>query len=199
MAKYTTLVRTICEQKAGLDESVGFSQVDTVIAQAWDKIFTTKVEFWKEDYRQVLCSKILKHYYMREIAAETVGLWQLWINTRLEEIMPYYNQLYKSAELEFEPLEDVKYTRERGGQNSNVYYNMQSDTPQGGLSGLDNGNYMSYAAKNNGTNDFTENESISGKQGSGSFSKMLQEYRDTFLNIDMMIISEFQDCFFGLW
>ena len=219
MAKYTTLVRTICEQKAGLDESIGFSQVDAVIAQAWDKIFTTQVEFWEESYRQILCSKILKHYYMREIAAETVGLWQLWINTRLEEIMPYYNQLYKSAELEFEPLEDVNYTHERSGnnnenyqgsgENTNVDYNLHSDTPQGGLSGLDNGDYMSDATKNDGSSEnsyrretvrgFTESESVSGKQGSGSFSKMLKEYRETFLNIDMMVINEFQDCFFGLW
>lgn len=219
MAKYTTLVRTICEQKADLDENVGFSQVDNVIAQSWDKIFTTQVEFWKEEYRQVLCSKILKHYYMREIAAETVGLWQLWINTRLEEIMPYYNQLYESATLEFDPLSNVKYTREHSGnnnenyqgsgENSSVDYNLHSDTPQGGLAGLDDGNYMSDASKNDGSSEnsyrretvrgFTESETISGKYGDRSLSKMLNDYRETFLNIDMMVIEEFEDCFFGLW
>ena len=42
MSKYTTEVRFICEQKAGLEESVGFDQIDSVIAKSWDKIFTTQ-------------------------------------------------------------------------------------------------------------------------------------------------------------
>ena len=99
MSKYTTEVRYICEQKSGLEESKGFNSVDGVIGKSWDKIFTSKVNFFDEDYRQVICKKILKHYYMREIGCETVGLWMLWMNTRLEEIMPYYNQLYESAML----------------------------------------------------------------------------------------------------
>ena len=54
---------------------------------------------------------------------------------------------------------------------------------------------------NTGTVNNTEEylESVSGKQGSGSYSGMLKEYRDTFLNIDRMVIDEFDDLFFGLW
>ena len=67
--------------------------------------------FFDEDYRKILCSKILKHYYLREIGCETVGIWKLWVNTKLEEIMPYYNQLYESAKLKFDPFHDVDLTR----------------------------------------------------------------------------------------
>lgn len=111
MSKYTTEVRFICENKSGLNNSVGFSDVDNVIDNSWNKIFTTNVEFFDEDYRAILCKKILKHYYLREIGTEVVGVWQLWMNTRLEEIMPYYNQLYKSTLIDFDPLNDINLTR----------------------------------------------------------------------------------------
>ena len=111
MSKYTTEVRFICENKAGLTESAGADNVDYIVSKSWDKIFTKKAVFFDEDYRGVLCQKILKHYYLREIGTETVGIWKLWMNTRLEEIMPYYNQLYKSALIEFNPLYDVDLKR----------------------------------------------------------------------------------------
>lgn len=108
LSKYTTEVRYICEQKAGLTESVGFNSVDSVISNSWNKIFTD-FPIFDESYRSVLCSKILKHYYTREICAETVGLWQLWLNEKMNLIMPYYNELYKTTVLEFNPLYDVDY------------------------------------------------------------------------------------------
>lgn len=111
MSKYTTEVRFICESKAGLNESVGCDNVDDIVSKSWDKIFTSKAVFFDESYRGVLCQKILKHYYLREIGSETVGIWKLWMNTRLEEIMPFYNQLYNSALIEFNPLYDVDLKR----------------------------------------------------------------------------------------
>ena len=41
-------------------------------------------------------------------------------------------------------------------------------------------------------------ENVLGWNGK-SPSKLLQEFRETFLNIDMMIIEELSDLFFGLW
>ena len=111
MSKYTTEVRFICESKSGLENSKGCDDVDEILNNSWNKIFTTKTEIFDENYRAVICKKILKHYYLREICSETVGIWKLWLNTRLEEILPYYNQLYKSALLEFNPLYDVNVTR----------------------------------------------------------------------------------------
>lgn len=259
MSKYTTQVRFICENKSGLEVSGGSGDVDNIIASSWNKIFTSKAPFFDEAYRSVLCSKILKHYYMREICCETVGIWTLWMNTRLEEIMPYYNQLYESAKIEFNPLHDVNLTREHkrtenetasgnrdttGNRDTNITSNgttnrttnsdenkkdLYSDTPQGALTGVENETYLTNARKItdnvNGTDntevnnteknasdysdkeettsnvDTTEDylETLVGKQGSDTYSKMLMEFRDTFLNIDMMVIDEFKDLFFGLW
>lgn len=175
MSKYSTEVRFICESKSGLSESAGCDNVDDIVSRSWNKIFTSKAVFFDEEYRSVLCQKILKHYYLREIGSETVGIWKLWMNTRLEEIMPFYNQLYKSALLEFNPLYDVDLTRthnrkvdsskqddgtsksvssgensESGtgsGSSSNTKKDLYSDTPQGAITGLDNENYLTNARK----------------------------------------------------
>lgn len=227
MSKYTTEVRFICEQKAGLTESVGFDKVDTVLNKSWDKIFTTKCEIFDPKYRNVLCRKILKHYYTREICCETAGLWMLWLNRRFEEIMPYYNQLYKSALLEFNPFYDVDYKREGNRQNDgtsetkgssnnaqdNVTRDLYSETPQGALNGVESETYLTDARKvmednetstnyeDNNTTNTTEDyaEHVFGKMGGGNYSKMLNDFRTTMLNIDLQVIEEFSDLFMGLW
>ena len=188
MSKYTTEVRFICESKAGSSESAGCDNVDDVVSKSWNKIFTNKAVFFDEEYRSVLCQKILKHYYLREIGSETVGIWKLWMNTRLEEIMPFYNQLYKSALIEFNPLYDVdlKRTHNRkidsskqdtgtsqsvssgeinvsetsSGSSNNTKKDLYSDTPQGAITGLENENYLTNARKVTDTGS-TSNENSS--------------------------------------
>ena len=118
MSKYTTEVRFICEHSAGLSESEGADNVDSVLDRCWNKVFNFDFPIFDENYRQVLCRKILKHYYTREIAHETVGRWKLALNAKLNEIMPYYNQLYKSELLEFNPFYDVDLTRSREGSGT---------------------------------------------------------------------------------
>jgi hypothetical protein len=279
MSKYTTEVRFICENKSGLEISGGSGDVDSIIANSWNKIFTSKAPFFDEEYRSILCQKILKHYYLREICCETVGIWTLWMNTRLEEIMPYYNQLYESAKIEFNPMHNVDLTskhernvegtsKEDGTRTDNTTgkrtltgnrdtdntsvgtrnttnssdetkRDLYSDTPQGAITGLENENYLTNARKitdnvngtgneetntteksgtdysetedttgkidgvtsNTGKTNTTEDylETIIGKQGTESFSSLLNEFRETFLNIDMQVIEEFNDLFFGLW
>ena len=104
MAKYTTEIRYICEHLCGLDESKGYQDVGTIISNARSKIFDFDYPIYKESYRPVLESKILKHFYTREIGDETFGLWKLRLDTKLNEIMPFYNRLYE-ADLEgFNPF-----------------------------------------------------------------------------------------------
>lgn len=114
MSKYTTEVRWICEDAYGLtgDESERPS-VNTIVSSenVRNKIFDFEFPIFDETYRPVLEKKILKHYYTREIGEETVELWKLRLDTRLNEIMPYYNKLYLSELIEFNPLYNVNYTR----------------------------------------------------------------------------------------
>ena len=110
MSKYTTELRFICETSAGLTDSEGYTSTRDIIEKSRAKIFDFDYPIFDENYRSVLETKIIKHYYTREIAAETVGLWKLWLDERMNNIMPYYNQLYKSELLEFNPLYDTDIT-----------------------------------------------------------------------------------------
>ena len=112
MSKYTTELRYICEHDAGLTESVGLDGIGNVIAQSRQSIFGTDYPIFDENYRATLETKILKHYYFREIGLETAALFKHFLRTRMGEIMPYYNQLYRSETLEFNPLYDFTYTRD---------------------------------------------------------------------------------------
>lgn len=117
MSKYTTELRYICEMEAGLRESKGYNDIANIIANSRTKIFNFNYPIYDEAYRSVLETKILKHFYTREIGLETYGLWKLKLDTKLNEIMPYYNQLYKSQLLEFNPLYTHDLTRE-GNKNA---------------------------------------------------------------------------------
>lgn len=253
MSKYTTEVRFICENSAGLSESKGADNVDSILDKCWNKVFNFDFPIFDENYRQVLCRKILKHYYTREIAHETVGRWKLALNAKLNEIMPYYNQLYKSELLEFNPFYDVDLTRSREGSgtsnktsnntetNSGTSKNVSSgsgtsntdtlnrfsDTPQNSMDtqGIADSVPLTTVTKvnedntttnestdtltrnDNKTGSGTENinntdkyiETVKGKQGTENYSSLLKKFRETFLNIDMMIIEDCSDCFFTLW
>ena len=253
MSKYTTEVRFICENSAGLSESEGANNVDSILDKCWNKVFNFDFPIFDENYRQVLCKKILKHYYTREIAHETVGRWKLALNAKLNEIMPYYNQLYKSELLEFNPFYDVDLTRSKegsgtsnrtsnnteinsgtsknvssgSGTNNTVTLNRYSDTPQNSMDtqGIADSVPLTTVTKvnedntttnestdtltrnDNKTGSGTENinntdkyiEKVKGKQGTENYSSLLKKFRETFLNIDMMIIDDCSDCFFTLW
>ena len=291
MSKYTTEVRFICESSAGLSESEGANNVDSILDKCWNKVFNFDFPIFDESYRVPLELKIIRHYYTREISEETFGLWKLRLECRLNEIMPYYNKLYLSETLNFNPLYDTDITtsfdKDFKGNNKavskqnntstvnstgsisdvvsvdntqqtattnknndtettqNKNWDLYSDTPQGGITGLENNEYLTNARKNNGdstakreqkaefsgtvgntgttqttnnssnstdsqtalnsTNDtdITNTESyiqkVQGKSSGGSFSKMISEYRETLLNIDMQIINNLSDLFFLLW
>lgn len=293
MAKYTTEVRTICEFFANQNSPVPSTSltVDSTISSAIPSIFSFNFPIFDESYRIPLETKILRHFYTREIGFETFGLWQIKLETKLNEIMPYYNQLYKSELLEFNPFYDVELgttnnknltqnekrtenatdtfesetnsktttettdsqniTDKTTGNENNSYdknnteKNAYSDTPQTQITNVDNYTYLTNyrnvsnvgtdtETKNNtvdytrtNTNDIntdvtgnittnstnmnnvdeqkglqsTEDyiEKVSGKRGTASYSQMLQEFRQTFLNIDMEVIESLDELFMQIW
>lgn len=324
MSNFTTQLRFICETAAGLNESAGYNSVNNIIEDAREGIFNFSYPIFDEAYRPILEKKILKHYYTREICAETVGRWKLFLDMKMNEIMPYYNKLYQSELLQFNPLYDVDYTKEgskdiEGGDegtinttgdntdrmtgtvseavtgtiadqgtngntrtnnltsrsadsgsdtdsttsaNKNDRWDYFSDTPQGAITDLNNLTYMTNArhitddgtgstasgtktygkvnttndtgtVQDSGTNSNTRTyntnnqttynttntgtmsrdieksntmnsteeylERIYGKTPGRTYSELLKQYRDTFLNIDMMVINSLSDLFFGLY
>lgn len=162
MSKYTTEVRYICEVNAGLTESTGGNDVEQVIANSRAKIFDFNYPIYDESYRIILETKILKHFYTREIGLETVGLWKLKLNTKMNEIMPYYNQLYKSALLEFNPLWTDDYqtlhNRKIDGINENNQFSTSSENSTENTNGtITNDETALNSTKDKETLDQTKN------------------------------------------
>lgn len=269
LSKYTTELRFICETEAGFDASKGYNDINQAIQTAIPKIFNFDFPIFDENYRNVLETKILKHYYTQEIGLETYGLWKLKLDTKLNEIMPYYNQLYESATLDFNPLYDVDYTDTRTGGNTQTSQNTKSttgnqtsnsedngtgsnttttetttessgtdkysDTPQGTINDVNvtSNAYLSNVRALNSndssdtsvTNNYTDNRDrnetiqrnenvsdngtlqtteeyvnvVKGKRGGQSYASMINEYRNTMLNIDLMVLNELSELFMNLW
>lgn len=231
MSKYTTELRFICESLAGLLDSEGYNSIDSILEKSWDKIFSFDFPIYDENYRKPLCIKILKNFYTREISEETFGLWKLRLDSKMNLIMPYYNQLYNSELIKFEPLIDVNTTtshkldktgKTTGTNSTNTNSNIQatnknlySDTPQGSLQNVENETYLTNARlisdnqsnTNIANNNYSENitntdeyiENITGKSAGASYSKMLMEFRESFLNIDQQIIEELNPLFMLIW
>lgn len=206
MSIYTTEVRYICETMAGYDVSQGFSKIDEILDKAVPKVFDFEWPIFDEEYRVPLEKKILRYFYTREIGCETYGLWKLMLQNKLCEIMPYYNQLYKSELLMagVNPLTDVDYTKsgnrtdegadtrtteregtdntettstskdvkkgETSGKESTSVYGNQthikkySDTPQGTLTGVENGTYLTEAEFNTDSDDTNTTITTSGTE-----------------------------------
>lgn len=114
MSHYTTTVRAICETAAGLTSDDGYDDVAQVLNASWNKIFE-EFTIFEEAHREILCKKILRHYYMDEIAFETVGLWKLELNTKMQEIMPKYNELYSISASIINPLYNKSIVKEFTG------------------------------------------------------------------------------------
>lgn len=283
MSNYTTLVRNVCESYAGLDMSVGQQSVKWVLEHSAPKIFDFDYPIFDKNYKLPLEMKILRHYYMREIGMETVGLWKLRLEDKMNLIMPYYNQLYMSGLEGRNWFDDTDYTIKRDdkrdessekkgkyqgkgdkvvvedekgnvhdishdttnttsdGTKNEVDWSLYQDTPQNGLKGVEDMEYLTNANKDtkdvkthdetasvsDGTDDvtskrdketntdYTDNketednakiltvddylEHVFGKRSYTSYAELLLIYRQTFLNIDQMIVDECSDLFFGLW
>lgn len=129
MSKYTTELRYILQSHSSS------SDVNQIIADGRPYVFGFNYPIFDENYRTILETKILKHYYTREICAETVGLWQLWLDEKMNLIMPYYNQLYESESLTINPLVNFSYVKEHEDSGGTV----TNDTKTGTTSSVNTG------------------------------------------------------------
>lgn len=215
MAKYTIQVKTIVESLSGRTESVGLSSLDDAIEIARTKIFDFEYPFYDPSQKADFERWILESILMDEINYETYGLWHLKLRVWMKTNMDYYSKMFKSLDSIIDPFVNYNLTRMTKGNekglnvgnnestNSSIGWNMFSDTPQGGIEGLENNIYLTNATKdlNDGTSNsksattFTNNtngsETISGFSGI-TYSRMLKEYRESFTSIKKVFIDDFK-------
>lgn len=65
---------------------------------------------YDENHRAELNEKIVRHYVLREIGQETAQQFTLYLGATMAEIMPYFNERYRTLDMEYNPLESVDMT-----------------------------------------------------------------------------------------
>ena len=172
-----------------------------------------KYPIWKEDHRGELEKKIVDHYYMSQIGFETFGRFKHELNTRMREIMPYYVELYKTTQFEYNPIENYS-MREEFLDDSNATgsslasgLDKLNDTPMTEISDLKAhlNHHLTSVTENNSeaTSEAKSNSKHEGWRkgniGVTTTQQMIQQERDVILNLDKLIIDELQDLFMGVF
>ena len=83
------------------------TQLGHLVALGYDNdaaLHLDKYPIFDEAYRNRLNRKIIEHYIFREIGVETPQMFAFNLGRKMNEIMPYYNQLYVSTQTKFDPL-----------------------------------------------------------------------------------------------
>lgn len=139
-----------------------------------------------EAYRRDLNTKIKSHFWYNEIGHETIDIFLFQLRVKMNEIMPYYNQMYEAELIKRDPFLTmrVKSTNRNSGSAKSTTSSMehgtsssstdaksravQSDTPQVMLSG--NGDYATGAADSTSLTGVKSESDGTGSQTSTSSS-----------------------------
>lgn len=161
MAKYTITIKNL------IDNNFDFKM--------------TSYPIFDEEYRETLNNNILFHYYENEIGFETAPLFRFYLNQKLNEIMPYYNNLYnaqklllnqgnlfKNVDLEetFNRVNDTTTNTTSNSTNSGISNNknLYQDTPQGKitLNDIDNQEWATNVTFDKNETNNTINDNTNG-------------------------------------
>lgn len=197
MAFYTMLLRDICIEQAGQT-----GPYSTVIPLAQPKIFDFQYPaptagITKNELEQ----GFLKHFYMQEIGLETYDLWKLYLDSRFNEIMPYYCKLFEALAEEYDFLNptDITTTTQEEGTSENtedttdtktLTLNTQtqrndSTTNTGNTTTSDESNYQTTQSElpQGQLTDFLDNTYLTRvERGTGSNSGTVQDETEGTLN-----------------
>lgn len=186
MARYTITIKSL------IDNNFDFQLTDYPI--------------FDENYRSVLNQKILYHYYENEIGFETAPLFRFYLKQKLNEIMPYYNELYKAQTKLINNdllLNNVNLTETLDGSNTtktnsnsqstnngtSKNKNLFQDTPQGTISqtDIDSQTWATNLTldKNETNNTINDNNSSSGS-GTNNYIKTIIGNNGGKFNIDIL-------------
>lgn len=120
LAKYTIELRKICDIYGREEVESWFKDYELsnyLTSEQINQIQNANV--WSKDR---LATKIVNHYYMREIGFETPALFKHYAKVTMDEIMERYLLKIYSKFFEYDPLSNVDYTetftREVSGENT---------------------------------------------------------------------------------
>ena len=207
MSKYTITIKDIVNGYNILDD---FKPIDEKLDIAREYIFDFNYPIIDDSTKKRIEIAILKHYYYREIAFETIGMFKIKLNDRLNLIMNRYNALYEKQDLNLSPYIN-SYLKENGNSNGGSTTNVStddwqttSDTPQGILEDLKEGRYSSmavYTQNQDNTSNTTGSEYVRSVESLNglTYAEAFRNYFDNIISIDEELVNEFSDLFMVIW
>ena len=202
LSKYTMMIKDIVNSYY---DGTSLS-VDDKLEDTREFIFDFNYPVIDEATKKRIEVAILKHYYYREIAFETIGQFKIKLNDRLNLIMGRYNALYEKQDLSLSPYIN-SYLEESGNSESTSGVNNEnlqttSDTPRGILTDLKEGKYSSLATYTTNTDD-TDNSSNYNRNVSSlnglTYAEAFRNYYDNIISLDEELVNEFSDLFMVIW
>ena len=171
MSSYTMQLRTIIEQASQYETGLSHNER---IEIGRKKLFNFYYPIFDERYRKQFETNIIKEFYFKEIGFETEGRFLFELEHFLNLNMPYYNQLFESELIEFDPLESYSLEtvskREIDSdktENKNNQLNTESETL-----GIDkNTGKQTTDTTNNQTH--TENDKVTNKETGNEFNRQI--------------------------
>lgn len=202
LSKYTMMIKDIVNSYYD-----GSSlSVDDKLEDTREFIFDFDYPVIDEATKKRIEIAILKHYYYREIAFETIGQFKIKLNDRLNLIMGRYNAMYQKQDLSLSPYIN-NYLYEIGASSStsdvnNENWQTTSDTPRGILTDLKEGKYSSLATYTTNKDD-TDNvnnysRTINNLNGM-TYAEAFRNYYDNIISLDEELVNEFSDLFMVIW
>lgn len=189
MAKYTMEIRELISTFGEDEVKSWFSQYELsdYLTQEQIDVINEKGVWSKEQ----LETRIINHFYTREIGTDAIGQFIMFAKDKMAEIMETYVPLIYTASIKFDPLVNVDFTETYSGATSNSEngttsgnstsssttnnsgLTVNSDTPQGQISksAILGGSYASSTGANESTgsvNDTSSNSGTSSSNGSGT-------------------------------
>lgn len=104
MSKYTTQLRWIVEQEQG---KVPASTSTRYTKATYRKLGLDEYPIFEEAHRKVLNDKIIDHFFFREIGFETAAQFSWYMRRTMNEIMPFYNEMYIAQAKIDDPLSNL--------------------------------------------------------------------------------------------
>ena len=207
MSKYTITIKDIVNSYNILYDYI---PIDEKLDYAREYIFDFNYPVLDNETKKRIEIAMLKHYYYREIAFETIGMFKIKLNDRLNLIMGRYNALYAKQDLTLSPYIN-SYLNETGTSENanhtdvnNEDWQTTSNTPQGILNDLKEGRYSSLAVYTENS-DNTENTSNSNYNRSVealnglTYAEAFRNYYDNIISIDEELVNEISDLFMVIW
>ena len=173
-----------------------------------DKVFDFDYDLSSAINKDEFEIEILNHYMMRRIGFETFTAFQLYLENKLKEILPYYNlmldafkdfNLFNNGEVITRTKTDRRDTTGTSGSNGE---NRLSEYPLNELDDLTDGKYVSTqnttkVNANNTTNDVgQENERI--ERSPVDKMSIYKSYLETRRSVMSMIYKDLDILFYGL-